>query len=379
MDSSEKNRGLSKKSFFLYRNALLFHFKKIAQAMKKKYVILLHLLFWLYYIAQDLTVYDAKHKIFTFPILSLDFKNSSTALTYSFTGLYILIFYLNYLVFMPKFFDVKNVKRIILSFLGLFAIFIGMRYLIEEVLYDQWLGFHNYANGTTISFYIYDNLTYGSRPIMASSVLWFIVNMLRLQKDQITLLESKRETEINFLKSQINPHFIFNTLNNIYYLIFEQSEKALPAVEQLSGLMRYMTYESQNETIALQREIVYIDDFISLESMRVSGNAQVVFKKNIENPECRIPPLLLIPFVENGFKHGILNNTEQPFTIELTQNKNHLILQTQNSINNYKKDHQSGIGVENIKKRLQLYFPDKHSLEVTTKENMYYVKLDIKL
>ena len=212
---------------------------------------------------------------------------------------------------------------------------------------------------------------------MASSVLWFIVNMLRLQKEQITLLESKRETEINFLKSQINPHFIFNTLNNIYYLVFEKSEKALPAVEQLSGLMRYMTYESQNETIALQREVAYIDDFISLESMRISGDAQVIFKKNIENPECRIPPLLLIPFVENGFKHGILNNPEQPFTIELTQNKNHLILQTQNSINNYKKDHQSGVGIENIKKRLQLYFPDKHSLDITTKENMYSVKLDI--
>jgi len=347
--------------------------------MKKKYVILLHLLFWMYYIMQDLAVFDPEQNTFSFPILSFDFKTPGNALTYSFTAIYIFIFYLNYLVFMPKFFDVKNVKRIILSFLALFVIFIGTRYLIEEVLYDTWLGFHNYSNDATIAYYIYDNLYYGSRPIMASSVLWFIVNMLRLQKEQIVLLESKRETEINFLKSQINPHFIFNTLNNIYYLIFEKSEKALPAVEQLSGLMRYMTYESQNETIALQREVAYIDDFIALESMRISGDAQVVFKKNIENPECRIPPLLLIPFVENGFKHGILNNPGQEFTIELTQNKNHLILQTQNSISNYKKDHQSGIGIENIKKRLQLYFPDRHSLDITTKENMYYVKLDIKL
>lgn len=347
--------------------------------MKKKYEILLHLLFWLYYILQDLTVFGHKQEVLRFPILSFDFKNADYALLFSFTVIYVFIFYLNYLVFMPKFFDVKNIKRIIMSFLGLFVIFIGTRYLIEEVLYDKWLGFHNYSSEATISYYIYDNLYYGSRPIMASSILWFIVNMLRMQKEQIALLESKRETEINFLKSQINPHFIFNTLNNIYYLIFEKSEKALPAVEQLSGLMRYMTYESQNETIALQREIAYIDDFIALESMRISGDAQIIFKKNIENPECRIPPLLLIPFIENGFKHGILNNPEQPFIIELTQNKNHLVLQTQNSINNYKKDHQSGVGIENIKKRLQLYFPDKHSLDIITEEKMYQVKLDITL
>lgn len=345
--------------------------------MKKKYVILLHLLFWMYYIMQDLAVFNFEQNTFTFPILHPDFSKPNYALTVSFTAIYIFIFYLNYLVFMPRFFDVKNVKRFVLSFFGLFVIFIGMRYLIEEILYYYWLGIHNYYKGVTVTYYIYDNLSYSSLPIMASSVLWFIVNMLGLQKERIALLESKRETEINFLKSQINPHFIFNTLNNIYYLIFEKSEKALPAVEQLSGLMRYMTYESQNETIALQREVTYIDDFISLESMRISGDAQVIFKKNIENPECRIPPLLLIPFVENGFKHGILNNPEQPFTIELTQNKNHLILQTQNSINNYKKDHQSGVGIENIKKRLQLYFPDKHSLDITTKENMYSVKLDI--
>ncbi|OJX49806.1 MAG: hypothetical protein BGO88_08625 [Flavobacterium sp. 38-13] len=347
--------------------------------MKKKYVILLHLLFWLYYIMQDLTVFDFKQQKISFPILAFDFNKPEYLLTLSFTAIYIFVFYLNYLVFMPKFFDVKNVKRIVLSFLALFIIFIGMRYLIEEVLFDILFGFHNYYKGVTVTYYIYDNLAYSSLPIMASSVLWFIVNMLRLQKEQLTLLESKRETEINFLKSQINPHFIFNTLNNIYYLVFEKSEKALPAVEQLSGLMRYMTYESQNETIALQREIAYIDNFIALETMRISGDAQVVFKKNIENPECRIPPLLLIPFVENGFKHGIVNNPENPFTIELTQNKNHLILQTQNTINNYKKDHQSGVGIENIKKRLQLYFPDRHSLEITTKENMYYVKLDITL
>src|SRR5690606_7050453 len=161
----------------------------------------------------------------------------SNTLLLSFTFLYVFIFYLNYLVFMPKFFDVKNVKRIIFSFLGLFFILIFSRYLIEEVLFWKLFVYHNYYNVIPITYYIYYNLYYGSRPIIASSVLWFIINTLRLQKEQIKLIESRRETEINFLKSQLNPHFIFNTLNNIYYLVFEKSEKALPAVEQLSGLM----------------------------------------------------------------------------------------------------------------------------------------------
>ena len=340
---------------------------------------MLHVLFWINYFFQNLMEFHVETKTISFPVFEIDFNNQSNTFLISFSFLYVFIFYLNYLVFMPKFFDVKNVKRIIFSFLGLFFIFIVMRYLIEECLFLHLFGFHNYYDGVSVAFYVYDNLYYGSRPILVSSVLWFIINMLRLQKEQIALIESRRETEINFLKSQINPHFIFNTLNNIYFLIFEKSEKALPAVEQLSGLMRYMTYESQNDKIALNREIAYIEDFISLESMRVSGDVQIVFEKNIENSECRIPPLLLIPFIENGFKHGILNHSKIPFIIKLTQSKNQLILETQNAINAYQKDKLTGIGIENVKKRLKLYFSDDYELDISDENNLYQVKLIINL
>lgn len=347
--------------------------------MKKKNVAVLHVLFWLYYIQQELISFSFDTKTFSMPMLSFNFNDVTVALGYSTIFLYMFIFYLNYLVVLPKFFDVGNLKRLLLVLPVLFAVFIGLRYLIEEVLFLKFFGFHNYFEGVSIPFYIYDNIYYGSRPIVSSSVLWFIVNVLRLQKEQIQLIESKRETEINFLKSQINPHFIFNTLNNIYYLVFEKSEKSLKAIEQLSGLMRYMTYESQNETIAIQREIDYVEDFIQLESMRIAGEAQVVFEKNIQNPEFRIPPLLMIPFVENGFKHGIVSNVEKPFKIKLTQNGTLLTLETENVINSYIKDEHSGVGIANIKKRLQLYFPNNHSLRITSENNIYYVKLSITL
>lgn len=347
--------------------------------MKQKYVVALHILFWVYYFLQELVALNPSTQSLSIPLFSFTFTNPEVAITYSFTFLYVFIFYLNYLVALPRFFDVKNTKQIFLALLSLFAIFIGLRYFIEEFLYLKLFGFHNYYDGVSIPYYIYDNIHYGSRPIVASSVLWFIVNMFRLQKDQIRLIESKRETEINFLKSQINPHFIFNTLNNIYYLVFEKSEKSLKAIEQLSGLMRYMTYESQNETIAIQNEIDYIEDFIQLESMRIVGKANIIFEKDIENYQYRIPPLLLIPFIENGFKHGIVNNEEHPFTIKLKQDSNSFVLEVENLINQYKKDKQSGIGIDNIKKRLQLYFPDKHSLEINIKEQKHQVKLTINL
>lgn len=347
--------------------------------MKQKYVIALHILFWLYYILQDLVTLNPSLQTLSIPLLSLNFSNPEIAITYSFTFLYVFIFYLNYLLALPRFFDVNNVKRIFFALLSLFALFIGLRYFIEEFLYLKLFGFHNYYEGVSIAYYIYDNIHYGSRPIVASSVLWFIVNMFRLQKDQIRLIESKRETEINFLKSQINPHFIFNTLNNIYYLVFEKSDKSLKAIEQLSGLMRYMTYDSQNETIAIQHELDYIEDFIQLESMRIVGNPNVIYEKDIENYQYRIPPLLLIPFIENGFKHGIINNEEHPFTIKLKQNGKLFVLEVENLINHYKKDQQSGIGTDNVKKRLQLYFPNNYSLEINTKEQKYQVKLTINL
>lgn len=347
--------------------------------MKKKYIILLHILFWGYYFLQELVIVNHKSYAMHIPIFSLDIKNPEIGFLYSFNFLYLFIFYLNYLFVLPKFFDATKFGRMLLVLCMLFGLFILLRYTLEEVLYYQIFGYRNYNEGTTLVYYIYDNLHYGSRPIVASSVLWFIVNLSRLQAEKIELIESKRETEINFLKSQINPHFIFNTLNNIYYLVFEKSEKSLKAIEQLSSLMRYMTYESQNNTIAIQREIDYIENFIALESMRISGATNILFHTEIQNPEYRIPPLLLIPFIENGFKHGVVNNPEQPFEIKLIQTESHLELQTTNLINDYKKDSQSGVGIENVKKRLQLYYPNKHILEITVYQPVYKTLLRIDL
>lgn len=347
--------------------------------MKKKYIVTLHVLFWLYYILQNVLVFDYKTQTFSVPLFTFNFHIPNVAITYSMLFLYVFVFYLNYLYVLPRFFDIRNAKRLLFGFVGLFAVFIVLRYLIEEMLYPEFLGFHNYYDGVTIPYYIYDNIHYGSQPVVASSVLWLIINMLRLQKKQMELIESKRETEIHFLKSQINPHFIFNTLNNIYYLVFEKSDKSLKAIEQLSGLMRYMTYESTNETIAIHREIDYIEDFIQLESMRIAGKAYILFEKEILNSEFRIPPLLLIPFIENGFKHGILNDENRPFKIKLSQTDKLLTLEAENAVNQYQKDHRPGVGIENIKKRLELYFPGRHTLTIASQNDLYQVQLTIQL
>ncbi|TDS64362.1 sensor histidine kinase [Myroides indicus] len=347
--------------------------------MKKKYVVLLHLLFWFYFVINYFLRVDFETGTLIFPDFSVDIHQPEIGLTYTFFFIYILVFYLNYWIIMPKFFDIKNIQKVLLALFGLFILFTGLRFLIEEILILKLLGYHNYAQGVSGNFYIWDNMYYGSLPIIASSVLWFVVNTLHLQKKQIELIESKREAEINFLKSQINPHFIFNTLNNIYYLVFEKSNKSLKAIEQLSGLMRYMTYESLNDTLPIQQEIKYIEDFIQLETMRISGRSNILFNTEIENIEFRIPPLLLIPFIENGFKHGIVNDEANPFVIKISQKNKVLTLETSNLINKYAKDSHTGIGIDNIKKRLQLHFPNNHTLKITITENIYHAKLVITL
>lgn len=205
------------------------------------------------------------------------------------------------------------------------------------------------------------------------------MQFVQSQQEKAEALALKTEAEINFLKSQVNPHFIFNTMNNIYYLVYQKSDLALPAIEKLSQLMRYVTYESQQQTVFLAAEIDYIESYIELECMRIQGEKHIQLKKNIQHDQVQIPPLLLLPFVENAFKHGVVTDPAHPFILTITQEKHRLVFETQNKINTYQKDKQQGIGIENIRKRLALHFPERHTLSITQTETSYLCNLTIQL
>jgi LytS/YehU family sensor histidine kinase len=280
---------------------------------------------------------------------------------------------------MPRWNKKFNWKRFIVGWSISYLVFAILRGIIEQYM-TMWIwGQQNYPKETGTTYYFFDNFYFSIFPIFAATITYIVIYFIRsLQLNQI-IQQEKNETEIRFLKSQINPHFIFNTLNNIYYLVYQKSDQALPAIDKLSQLMRYMTYETDQKNIELQKEIKYIEDFIDLEKMRIAGETQVQMQVDIENPNLLIPPLLLLPFIENGFKHGLLTEREQPFVISITQKGNQLELFTQNKTNDYNKDKTKGIGLNNIRKRLELQFPNRHTLTIQEEPTTFTCKLTLEL
>lgn len=265
-------------------------------------------------------------------------------------------------------------------FLGIFIsylVFTGLRWVSEQVVTDVLFHKINYVNTTFIS-YMLDNMHYSSMPIVFSSLLWFAIYFIRLLEYNKIILEENKNTEIKFLKAQINPHFVFNTLNNIYSMVYFQSDKSLPAIEKLSQIMRFTTYESQKEKIKLADEIGYINAYLELEQLRHEENAFVDLHMEVLNEGMEIPPYLLSPLVENALKHGIASNSA-PIIIHLHVDAQKLTFRVENGIGNHKKDKLGGIGLDNLKKRLEIYYPQTHDLKLQNKNNMFTAELQINL
>ena len=193
-------------------------------------------------------------------------------------------------------------------------------------------------------------------------------------KETETLLQT-RQSELSFLRSQINPHFLFNNLNNIYSLVYCKNDHALNAIATLSELLRYMLYDT-SDAVALVKEISYIEKYIALQQLRfeVASGVQMEVSGNLD--EVEIPPLILIPFIENAFKHGDIT-TAQWLSIHLSADKQciHFLCSNKKTIKH--KDPEGGIGIENVKRRLALLYPERHQLEI--KEDHELFTVDLKL
>lgn len=191
----------------------------------------------------------------------------------------------------------------------------------------------------------------------------------------------KLNTELSFLKSQVNPHFFFNTLNNIYSLAVVGSEKTAPAIMKLSAIMRYILTDTQNNTVPLENEVNFINNFIDLQRVRLTDKVLVSFvtEGNIANQQ--IAPLLFISFVENAFKYGVSTKENSVISITVKATDDTVHLYTTNTI--VKADNgildTTGIGLNNVKRRLDLLYPDKHNLVITNDGKQFFVTLDISI
>ncbi|AJW64297.1 Sensor histidine kinase YpdA [Elizabethkingia miricola] len=332
--------------------------------MKRNQIIFLHLFYWLLLAINNLIaviVFDSRYNLLKF-----------TFFVVSFLG-----FYANYFFIVPKFI---NPKKLYLSIVGFFLAvfcFVLFRYSVEEMLLPKITGHGNYAKGTTFLFYFYDNIYFSSLTIFVSTSLWLFSYYSRLEKERGQLIEEKKNAELQALKTQINPHFIFNSLNNIYSLVYQNSDKALPALEELSQLLRYSTKDLEKDFIQLDKEVGYMESLIALEKLRIKNPELIIFDKDIKNPKLLISPMLLVPFVENAFKHGDINGKGMELKVSDDNSRLHFYLR--NSKKQRMKDFSSGIGIGNVKKRLQLIYPDKHWLEITETEDTFIVDLKIEL
>lgn len=201
------------------------------------------------------------------------------------------------------------------------------------------------------------------------------------QKEEIE--KEKISAELSFLKSQINPHFLFNTLNNIYSLAAAQSQDTTKAILLLSDLMRYMLYDSNVDKIDLEKEIEFIENYIALQRMRLSSKKNIAIDLDIGYRQCglKIAPMLFVAFVENAIKHGISYKEESVIKISLQVNSKIVSFSTINTKLARKgaNPQHSGIGLKNVKRRLELLYPDRHELIIKDDEEVFKTHLTVLL
>ncbi|GAB5554988.1 MAG: histidine kinase [Saprospiraceae bacterium] len=199
-----------------------------------------------------------------------------------------------------------------------------------------------------------------------------------------TLLKEKANTELNFLKAQIHPHFLFNTLNNLYVLTLEKSDDAPEVVAKLSEILDYMLYQCNDPQVLVQKEIELIQHYIDLEKLRYGGRLKLTFRHQVSSPETKVTPLVLLSIVENAFKHGVSGALVDPkIDIQLKEENGNLLFEVYNTkpkiAQRDQKAYKKGIGTSNIKRQLQLVYPGRHKWIVDEKEASYQVFLSIEL
>lgn len=287
-------------------------------------------------------------------------------------------FYINYLFFIPKFLLKKNFRAFILTVL-LALIVISL----INVIYD--LQIHNYFfpgshHLNSLSRSVFGAIFGAFLAFGLSTSIRITDEWIRNEKLRKEMETEKLTSELAFLKSQVNPHFLFNILNNICSLARKKSDDTENAIIKLSQIMRYMLYDSKDEKVSLEKEVDYLRNYIELQRMRISENVQISFVIEGKLEGHVIEPLLLIPFVENAFKHGVSYLEQSMIRIYLGIKEHNLDFQVKNNIVRKGTKHSSddtGIGLKNVYRRLDLLYPEKHEISITDNDTVYHVDLKL--
>ncbi|PTX20281.1 histidine kinase [Pontibacter mucosus] len=333
-------------------------------ALQKK--IGLHLLGWTLYIGYSILGYF----LYTWRIEVL-------LLSLSQCVLHIVQVYVCYLLVFPLWLRYRHWLVLLSGILGTMVLYIILRYLLEQKLFLALFGFSNYSEGTALSYFFFDNIYWALPGIFIGAVVWAFEATIQKERENRSLKQEKVQAELAFLKTQINPHFLYNTLNYLYSLAYPVSDKLADAIIRLSDLMRYMLHESKDGKVELQKEVDYLHNYLEIYRLRFEDNFFVNFNIQGHVNGQRVPSLVLIPFVENALKHGVVDDASAPVTINLQLENDSLYFDVSNRINKNQKDQTTGIGLPNIRRRLELIYPGKYNLDV--QEDGQHFKTMLKL
>ncbi|MDE1191180.1 MAG: histidine kinase [Arachidicoccus sp.] len=304
---------------------------------------------------------------------------------YVFSALYLTAFYyFNSAILIPKLLAHKKILYYTLIIVGLLLFYLTIFRLIdlnssETVQFfathpkrpprNMWLVFFSF--GPTFMFLL--AFTFSSVSKIVSR--WFSAEEIRKE-----ITKQQLETELSLLRSQMNPHFLFNSLNSIYSLTISDNAKASDAVMKLSRIMRYTLEESQSEYVPLADELAFINSYIQLQRLRATDKTDIIYEVDEESKDVSIPPLLLIPFIENAFKFGISvrNTTQIKVAIQVINDTLHFVCEN-DIVPNIAAPEGTGTGIINVRRRLELLYDKNYHLDIEKKNGKYKVALELKV
>lgn len=263
--------------------------------------------------------------------------------------------------------------------LGLIAaalITISSRYLIEQILSDVLFDQTNYPHSYGVKNYLIDNYFYAFRYITFGAIYYFVSYSLYKQKRETELVISKKNMEMALLKAQINPHFLLNSMNNIYSLVFHKSDQALPAMDSLTDILKYSLYESKDFE-SLEKEISIANQFIELSQLRASYDLHYKIDTDLQGSSIQVPQHLLMPIVENVIKHGDLSASASSARTTISKKGDQLHISSSNKVNHKLKDQTGGIGLSNLERRLQLLYESNYTMTSKIVDDRYFLDITI--
>ncbi|WP_339661751.1 histidine kinase [uncultured Polaribacter sp.] len=297
-------------------------------------------------------------------------------------GFYAIIFYVNYFVLIDRFLFTKKMLLFLGINLGIIALFLILKEQIEDTFFQEVIRKKtndDKGNGPPFELFIYVQMLSYIAPLLFSIAMKTTKRWVKTEAERKEATNFKLQSELQHLHYQLQPHFFFNSLNNIYSLVDISPEQAKISIHSLSKLMRYMLYETNMELVPVSKEIDFMKKYIDLMKLRVSDKTTVTCHFPSEETNIKIAPLLFISLIENAFKHGVSATKKSTIDIRMTCVEKTVLFSIEND-NLPKKTNDksgSGIGLSNIEKRLELLYPNKNSFKTFVKDHRFTASLEI--